>query len=100
MELSFNNKGDLLLISVAGRLDTLASQEFLSALERELKPEVRNVDVDCNGLEYISSSGLRCLMTIYKRIAPAGGTLTLNGLAAQVKEVLEITGMASLFKIC
>jgi len=99
MDLSFENKGDLLQIVINGRLDTVSAQDFMSGIDGKLGEDIKNVEIDGSGLDYISSSGLRCLMTIYKQVMPKGGTLSLKGLTPQVREVLDITGMASLFNI-
>ena len=99
MDFSFDNRRDLLAISIQGRLDTVSAQNFMTSLEKEMGEDVSNVEIDASGLEYISSSGLRCLMTIYKQAVRNGGTLTLKGLTPQVKEVLDITGMTELFDI-
>ncbi len=99
METKFEKTADNLFIKVNGRLDTIASRDFMTDVTTWLDSGVHDVVVDCEELEYISSSGLRVLMTIYKKTAPAGGTLTLKKLTPQVGEVLNITGMASLFNI-
>ena len=99
MEAQFDKPGSSLSIKVTGRLDTLASRDFMTQVTEQLDNGIRDVTIDCSGLEYISSSGLRVLMTIYKRTTPIGGTLTLKDLTSQVGEVLNITGMATLFNI-
>ena len=99
MEAQFEQNGSNLSIKVTGRLDTIASRDFMTQVEEHLDKGISDVVIDCSELEYISSSGLRVLMTIYKRTAPIGGSLTLRQLTPQVGEVLNITGMASLFNI-
>ena len=99
MEAFFNKEGGLLSVKVSGRLDTLSSNDLMSKVKENLDDTVKEVAVDCSNLTYISSSGLRVLMTIYKKIAPKGGALTLMDLTPQVGEVLNITGMANLFNI-
>lgn len=99
MELVFAKEGILLSITVKGRLDTITSADFMNAALEKLGDDIVNVAIDCSELTYISSSGLRVLMTIYKKTAPRGGKLILKNLTPQVGEVLNITGMANLFAI-
>lgn len=89
----------MLSITVKGRLDTITSADFMNAALEKLGDDIVNVAIDCSELTYISSSGLRVLMTIYKKTAPRGGKLILKNLTPQVGEVLNITGMANLFAI-
>jgi len=99
MDISIEKKQNLLAIAVAGRLDTVNSGEFQKKVDESMDATVTDVTVDCSALEYISSSGLRVFMTLYKRTAPKGGKVTLTRLTPQVGEVLNITGMATLFNI-
>ena len=99
MEIKSEKKDTCLSICVNGRLDTLASWEFMKWTEENLGDDITDVVIECSDLTYISSSGLRVLMTIYKKITPKHGKLSLKDLTPQVGEVLNITGMASLFSI-
>ncbi|MBQ1866309.1 MAG: STAS domain-containing protein [Bacteroidales bacterium] len=99
MEIKSEKKDTCLSICVNGRLDTLASREFMKWTEENLGDDITDVVIECSDLTYISSSGLRVLMTIYKKITPKHGKLSLKDLTPQVGEVLNITGMASLFSI-
>ena len=99
MEFTFDKNQTLLSIRLKGRLDTVTSKDFLSEVTAHLTEDITDVNVDCTELEYISSSGLRTFMVIYKNITPKGGKLALKSVTPQVGEVLNITGMASLFSI-
>ena len=99
MEIKSEKKDTCLSICVNGRLDTLASREFMKWTEENLGDDITDVVIECSDLTYISSSGLRVLMTIYKKNTPKHGKLSLKDLTPQVGEVLNITGMASLFSI-
>ena len=99
MEANFEKKDNRLDICVKGRLDTLTSKDLMEGVDSNMDETVKDVNIDCSGLEYISSSGLRIFMTLYKKTAPKGGKVTLTKLTPQVCEVLNITGMATLFNI-
>ena len=55
--------------------------------------------IELSQLEYISSAGLRVLLVVAKRIQQKGGKVVLCALVPNVKEVFEISGFSSIFKI-
>ncbi len=99
MEIINKELDGIVSIGLNGRLDAVtagdADKEFNSVLEsgKEL------LMVDLSGLEYISSAGLRVLLVVAKRIQQKGGRIVLTGLTAGVREVFEISGFSSIFKI-
>lgn len=85
-----------LAIALSGRLDTNTSPE----LEGELKlDDVKEIAFDFAGLEYISSAGLRVLMTAQKAMMASGGRMTIAHPNAMVQGVFEMTGLSSVFEI-
>ena len=85
-----------LIIKVVGRLDTNTSPE----LEAELGLDgVKDLLFDFSDLEYISSAGLRVLMIAQKTMMAAGGTMAVANPNSGVKDIFDITGMSSVFKI-
>ena len=85
-----------LTLKVEGRLDTNTSPE----LEEQLKLDgVTAIRFDFSGLEYISSAGLRVLMTAHKAMAACGGKMSVVNPNAVVKGVFDITGMSSVFNV-
>lgn len=85
-----------LTIKLEGRLDTNTSPE----LEAEMKFDgVNEIYLDIADLEYISSAGLRVLMTAQKAMMACGGKMTIASPNDMVKSVFDITGMSSIFTI-
>ncbi len=97
MEIKVNQKKNMVIIMPIGRLDTTTSPQF----EQEIKKyiSVPNLQVDFKNLEYISSAGLRVILTAFKQITKQGGTMKLCNLNDQVMEVFEITGFKKIFKL-
>ena len=60
---------------------------------------VKEATFDLNGLEYISSAGLRILIASMKKVRAQGGTMTLKNVGNQVMEVLDMTGFAQIFNL-
>ena len=88
--------GGTLTVMVAGRLDTNTAPQ----LEAELKLDgVEEVVFDFNALEYISSAGLRVLMTAHKAMMACGGMMSVLKPNAIVKGVFDITGLSDVFRV-
>jgi len=96
MQITKKLENGSLTLKVDGRLDTNTSPE----LEAELKLDgVNEVVFDFVGLEYISSAGLRVLMSTQKAMMSCGGKMSILSPNEMVKSVFDITGMSSIFTI-
>lgn len=88
--------GGRLTLKVDGRLDTNTSPQ----LEAEIALDgVREVVFDLEGLEYVSSSGLRVFMAVQKSMMACGGKVTVLNPNPTVKGVFDITGLSGIFSI-
>ena len=85
-----------LTLKVGGRLDTNTSSELEGELELD---GVTEVVFDFSGLEYISSAGLRVLMTAQKAMMSVDGKVVVASPNAMVKGVLDMTGLSGVFEI-
>ena len=89
--------GNALEIALEGRLDTMTAPE----LEAELNQSLGGVDsltLDFSKLEYISSAGLRVLLSAHKIMSSKGGMKVTN-VNEIVQEVFEVTGFADILNI-
>ena len=97
MTITKKQNGSTLEIAVEGRLDTMTSPQ----LENELKTCLEGVDsliMNCEKLDYISSAGLRVLLTAHKAMMDKGG-MRLVHVNEIVREVFEVTGFADVLTI-
>ena len=99
MEFKEHKTGEFWVIELIGQLDTPKHMELQRKLLGIIENGERKVVVDCSGLTYISSSGLRILLVALKKITAAGGELSLAGLRANIREILVIAGFTSIFSI-
>lgn len=82
-----------LTVKISGRLDTTTAPQ----LEEQVKLDgVTKLAIDLTGVEYISSAGLRVLLTMQKTMLRQG-QMTITGAQVAVKEVFEITGFSEIF---
>ena len=94
MKIDFNKNGAELKVALDGRLDTNTAPE----LERFIGENytVGALIIDCEGLVYVSSAGLRVLLAAHKR---AAGMMKLTNVCELVMEVFEMTGFADILTI-
>ena len=88
------NNGEL-TVAIDGRLDTVTAPELESALNANIG-SADYLTFDCEKLAYISSAGLRVLLTAHKRMK---GAMKLTNASELVMEVLEMTGFADIWVI-
>lgn len=84
------------LATLNGSLDTEAATQ---AEQQLLSIEPINITLDCTGVDYIASSGLRLLLKLLKKERAAGKKVILRGLQPAVIEILQITNFDKMFLI-
>ena len=91
-------EGSKLMVALSGRLDTSAApgaqKEILGALG-----DVTELVYDLENLEYISSAGLRILITSLKEMKAKDGSMTLINVSEGVREILDLTGFGLILDI-
>ena len=96
MEIKTKAEGNRLTISVAGRVDTVTAPE----LEAGLKfGDATSVVIDLGNVPYMSSAGLRLLLTAHKTMLGKGGELQIANVQPSVKEVFDITGFSDILTL-
>ena len=86
-----------LTLILGGRLDSNTAPEFEKTLDESLK-NVKALVFDFSGLEYISSAGLRLLLTAKKRMS-SNGSMKIVGVKGAVLDIFEITGLTDIITI-
>ena len=95
MKIDFNKNNGELTVVIDGRLDTVTAPELESFLGNNYEGTASLI-FDCEKLIYISSAGLRVLLTTHKRMK---GAMKLTNVSELVMEVLEMTGFADIWVI-
>ena len=92
-----NMNGNELVLKINGRLDTTTAPVF----ENELKGCLENVEklvMDFKGLEYLSSAGLRVLLTAQKTMNKQG-EMVITNVNDTIMEIFEITGFIDILSV-
>ena len=87
-----------LTMSIEGRIDTIASQN----LDKEINEEFGNFDsliLDFTNLEYISSSGLRVLITAQKKLKEDSIPMIIKNVNDTINEIFKMSGFNKILKI-
>ena len=95
MKITSNKINECLSVALEGRLDTTTAPELDSFLNANYG-EAKALVIDCKNLTYVSSAGLRVLLTAHKKMS---GALKLTNVCELVMEVFELTGFADILVI-
>ena len=98
MEIVINHNKEEMVIALTGRLDTVTSLDLLKAFNEEdvIEPVVT---VDMKNLEYISSAGLRALLSIKKELKTKDKVLVVANLNKVCTEVFKVTGFINILTV-
>lgn len=99
MEVNIENTGNKTLVVLNGRLDTTTADKFMQDITPLMQGDNPDIEMDCTGLEYTSSQGLRMFLMLQKSVTARKGNLVLKNMKPQVKEVFDITGFSNIIKI-
>jgi len=91
--------GDFLVIKLQGRLDTAQSSIVEKMFLEILDHGHERIILDCEDLDYISSSGLRIFLIAQKKILGVSGTLRICNLQPNIREIFDISGFSMIFSI-
>lgn len=88
---------DNLVITLEGRLDSTNSQELMDTISNSLQG-VTDLVIDLEKLEYMSSAGLRVMLSAQKTMNKQGSMIVRNA-SELVRSVFDITGMDSVINL-
>ena len=89
----------LLIIRLAGRLDSLTSTQIEAELLQHLEQSSLPLLLDLQALDYIASAGLRIILMVAKRAKSQELPFALCGLQPQVHHIFEISGFLNIMDV-
>ena len=99
MNVTINHDGGKTLVTLEGRLDTTNADQFQKDIAELMEGASPDIEIDCQGMEYTSSQGLRMFLMLQKSVTARSGKLVMKDMKPQVKEVFDITGFSNIIKI-
>ena len=97
MTIEIKRNEELTIIEVAGRLDTITAPALDKAINEDIAG-TKDLVLDLANLEYISSAGLRVLLSAQKKMQRIG-SMKVKNVCDSIMEVFEITGFADILVI-
>ncbi|MCL2076893.1 MAG: anti-sigma factor antagonist [Oscillospiraceae bacterium] len=90
--------GEKTVLKIGGRLDSFTASEFQKTLINGFD-DARHVELDCDELIYISSAGVRAMLSAEQRAEEAGGSFSLVNVCDEIMEVFDMTGFSDILNI-
>lgn len=99
MSVQFSQEGAVTIVAIGPRLDSNNAADVERAIADQVQGNGLRVVVDCSGLDYISSAGLRVVLLLAKRLRGTQGRLALYGMQPTIREVFEISGFLNILAV-
>ena len=99
MTTTIQEQENQLVAIMEGRLDTAAAQQAQKDLEPLKACNGRDIVLDCAGLDYIASSGLRIFLNLLQLAKSQGSQVIIQGANDYLRQVFNMTGFSHLFVI-
>lgn len=97
MNINLSQDGSTLIVAIDGRLDTRTAPELESTVKASIEG-ITDLVFDLAGLEYISSAGLRVLLSSQKTMNNQG-TMVVKNVNEDVNDIFEVTGFSDILTI-
>jgi anti-anti-sigma factor len=91
-------QGDILILRLRGSLNTVAAADFETQFQTLICGGARQFVLDCSELDRVSSAGLRTFMRVVRRLANAGGRMTLHSLGETIERDIKSMGYATMLR--
>ena len=97
MTIEIKKNAEETVLEIVGRLDTITAPALDKTIAEDIG-DTKNLVLDVKGMEYISSAGLRVLLSAQKKMQKIG-SMKVTGVCQEVMEVFEMTGFADILVI-
>jgi anti-sigma B factor antagonist len=99
MQITTRESYEVLVVDMQGKLDTTTSGHAYDEMVRIAQGGRRKILVNLKGVDYVSSAGLRALLTAAKLLKTSGGQFKFCEPTDAVRQALEISGFHSLLSV-
>lgn len=98
LEIVIEESGDVSGIRLNGRLDAATSPLLERQIALLLEENQKKILIDFSSVDYLSSAGLRLLLSTTKRLKGKGGKLALFGMMEEVLEIVKMAGFERILR--
>lgn len=99
IDVNISGQDHVTLIEVSGRVDSMTAGQLGESLGHAIDGGNVNLVLDLSNVDYMSSAGLREIVTALKKVKRARGNMVLAQPSDRVREVLEMAGLDTIFRI-
>jgi len=99
MNIQTKKEANVTVAAVTGRLDAVTASEYEKRINELIANGETTLVIDFQGLDYISSAGLRGLLTTAKQLKAKGGQVRFANVKGTVREVFDISGFGTIFQM-
>lgn len=99
MDVNISKENNKTLVKLDGRIDTTNAERFQHDIAPLLDGGDLDIEIDCSGMTYTSSQGLRAFLLLQKSVMSRGGKMVMRNMNPMVKEVFDITGFSNIITI-
>lgn len=97
MTIEKKSENGILTITPIGRVDSATSDGLSAFMEQYFTPDIQKIIFDFSGVDFISSKGLRIIVTVYKSLN--GREMEIVNANASVKEIFRISGFSKFINV-
>lgn len=97
MTVTIEQNDDSIVCKIEGRIDTVTSPDLEAEIKKNAE-SAQSITLDFEKVEYISSAGLRVLLSAHKMMAKKGG-LHITHVSSSVNDIFDVTGFSDILNI-
>ncbi len=99
MNITIIKQEEKTFVTLDGRIDSTNAEQFQQDISPLMEGNNPDIDIDCSGMSYTSSQGLRIFLMLQKSVIARKGKMVMRNMNPMVKEVFDITGFTNIITI-
>ncbi|PKL85475.1 MAG: anti-anti-sigma factor [Ignavibacteriae bacterium HGW-Ignavibacteriae-1] len=99
MNIVFSHENEIEVAKLSGRIDTTNSDEVQTELLGKIASGAKKLAIDFSEVTYISSAGLRAILSSVKEITKKEGKLAIFAMQDNIKDVFDMSGFSAIMNI-
>lgn len=92
MDARVEERGEVIVVHIGGRLDAASSPQLEKQINSIIDAGQFKLVLDCTELDYLSSAGMRLMLSVFKRLKSLEGKVVVCNLKDEVMEVIKMAG--------
>ena len=98
MKLVIEKESSNLIIKLKGQLDLHTAQDFKNKVKKQLSNKINNIVLDLEAIDFIDSSGIGAILSLYKKIENKGGEVVIINMSPTLNRIFELSGVLKIIE--